>query len=243
MAAIRARQEQVAKYLVEHLPIDIHQTVELLEFLPHSKAPIRNRIVSCRDLAYEAGMMDLVDLIDIASDEVKPYIKRYLQRRLNLRAHQLVAEMPEKSDGNDPLPVTRPKEVTPRDDACPHKSHMDTVIETISGLNDKSIDEVGEKRFRFSGYTLRFRSIDSSDENRKLERSPTALPLLARLPSTAVRSESFSKTPLSRPTTTAPPVRLLKRPLPIRETRTSICRSVQPIRLPHSSSATHSADL
>ena len=234
MAAIRARQEPVAKYLVEHLPIDIHQTVELLEFLPRSKAPIRNRIVSCRDLAYEAGMMDLVDLIDIASDEVKPYIKRYLQRRLNLRAHQLAAEQPEKSHGNPVLPSTAaPKEVTPRDDARPHKSHIDTVIETISGSNDKSIDEVGEKRFRFSGYTLRFRSIDSSDENRKLDRSPrpqTTLPLLERLPSTAVRFES-----LSRPLTTAPRVRHLRHPLPIRETRTSICRSIQPIRPVHPS--------
>ena len=233
MAAIRARQERVARYLVEHLPIDTHQTVELVEFLPRSKAPIRNRIVSCRDLAYEAGMMDLVDLIDIASDEVKPYIKRYLQRRLNLRASQLAADKAEDIAGNVPLSETAPKDVTTSDDARPHKSHIDTVIETIS----KSIDEVGEKRFRFSGYTLRFRSMESSDEKQKFERSPrpdTTLPLLARLPSTAFQSGSLPKQLLSRPGTTA---RHLKRSLPVHETRTSICRSL------HRASLKHKADL
>jgi hypothetical protein len=51
--------------------------------------PIRHRTISCRDLAYERGMMDLVDIIDISSSEVTSNIKRYLQRRLHKRLDEI----------------------------------------------------------------------------------------------------------------------------------------------------------
>ncbi|CAF4288899.1 unnamed protein product, partial [Adineta steineri] len=44
---------------------------------------------SSRDLAYDEGMMDLVDLIDIAGTNIKPCTKRFLQRRVKPRIDEL----------------------------------------------------------------------------------------------------------------------------------------------------------
>ena len=89
MAAIRAKRRKVAEYLIDQLAINVNYSTDLIEFRLNTKIPIRERTMSCRDLAYEHGMMNLVDLIDIASDEVRPSIKRYLQRRLKARLNEI----------------------------------------------------------------------------------------------------------------------------------------------------------
>jgi hypothetical protein len=89
MAAIRAKRRKVAEYLIDQWAINVNYTTDLIEFRLNTGNPVRERTISCRDLAYETGMMNLVDLIDIASDEVKPSIKRYLQRRLKTRLNEI----------------------------------------------------------------------------------------------------------------------------------------------------------
>ncbi len=89
MAAIRAKRHKVAEYLIDQLAINVNHSTELIEFRTNTAMPIRECTLTCRDLAYDKGMMDLVDLIDITSDEVKPSIKRYLQRRLKNRLDEI----------------------------------------------------------------------------------------------------------------------------------------------------------
>ncbi|CAF1063060.1 unnamed protein product [Didymodactylos carnosus] len=88
MAAIRSRRENVAEYLIDQ-GIDVNYATDLIEFRPKTRYPVRYRYLSCRQLAYDLGMMDLVDLIDLSSDEVRPSIKKYLQRRLKKRLEKI----------------------------------------------------------------------------------------------------------------------------------------------------------
>ncbi|CAF4737918.1 unnamed protein product, partial [Rotaria magnacalcarata] len=70
MAAIRRERLEVAEYLIDQLTINVKYATNLYEFRVRKANPIRQRTFSCRDLAYEKGMMELVDLIDITNDEV-----------------------------------------------------------------------------------------------------------------------------------------------------------------------------
>lgn len=89
MAAIRAKRNKVAEYLIDQLGVNVNHSSELYEFRVNSKIPVREQTLTCRDLAYSRGMMDLVDLIDITSDDVRPSIKRYIHRRLKSRLDQI----------------------------------------------------------------------------------------------------------------------------------------------------------
>ncbi|CAF4953843.1 unnamed protein product, partial [Rotaria sp. Silwood1] len=273
MAAIRAKRYKVAEYLIDQLGTNVNHTINLLEFRPQTKIPVREHTISCRDLAYDKGMMDLVDLIDIVSDEVKPNIKRYLQRRLKTRLDQihqsylkrmkernnrLIIQLQEKEpkileddeqekENEEPLsaniiddinlflpaPPPPPPPVVHRS----YKSHIEATIRSIESTNDKSIDESGKKFFRFSDYTLHYRLVETGNTNQqKKERSrpKTAIFSLPIIPLTSTRTLPQS---LSRPTTTATNINRrsvseVSARIPIRETRTSICRSARLIATP-----------
>ncbi|CAF2345846.1 unnamed protein product [Rotaria sp. Silwood2] len=275
MAAIRAKRYKVAEYLIDQLGINVNHTTNHLEFRLQTKIPVREHIISCRDLAYDKGMMDLVDLIDIVSDEVKPSIKRYLQRRLKTRLDQihqsyvkrmkernnrLIIQLQEKEpkileddeqekENEEPLsanisddinlfppaPPPPPPPIVHR----PYKSHIEATIRSFESKNDKSIDESGKKFFRFSGYTLHYRLVEVGNANQQKQerwRPKTATFSLPVIPLTSTRT---LPQPLSRPTTTATTTNVNRRSasevsarIPIRETRTSICRSARRIATP-----------
>jgi hypothetical protein len=272
MADIRAKRRKVAEYLIDQLAINVNHSTELVEFRTHAKIPVRERTLSCRDLAYDKGMMDLVDLIDITSDEIKPSIRRYLQRRLKTRldeihqaylkrlkernrrvitqsqerVNQLLENEEEEKENEDPpfinitydtsllAPPPPPIPVVRR----PYKSHIEETIQNIQSKNEKSIDQTGKKIFRFSGYTLRFRRLETTNKNQQINEqvqskpSPFSLPFI---PSTTKQSLPPS---LSRPKTTTAAtatntnhrsISEINTRIPIRETRTSICRSARRI--------------
>jgi hypothetical protein len=264
MAAIRAKRRKVAEYLIDQLAINVNHTTELIEFRVQSQIRVRERTISCRDLAYQRGMMDLVDLIDMTSDDVKPNVKRYLQRRLKVRLEEIhqayLKRMKERSrrlmiqtqerenqlfeddeleKENEETSPANMKDGTslsssPLEAPVSHpayKSHIEETMRKIESRDDKSIDETGKKNFRFSGYTLRYRLVESVNTNQqKNERSRSKLTPFP-LPTTT--------TPLFRPMTTATTPDLHRRSIsvvspqiPIREKRTSICRSARRIPTP-----------
>ncbi|CAF3797450.1 unnamed protein product [Rotaria magnacalcarata] len=276
MAAIRAKRYKVAEYLIDQLGVNVNHTSDLFEFRINSQIPIREQIISCRDLAYSRGMMDLVDLIDITSDEVKPSVKRYLQRRLKVRldqihqaylkrmkerSHRLTIQVQEKdkqvieeddleNDNEEPSSATVIDNDNNNDDSVfqqslllqpivprQYKSHIEATIRSIESKTDKSIDETGKKLFRFSGYSLRYRLVETGNTNQqKQERSrpKTAAVSFPLVPTTSTRPILQSAMPPSRPMTTATTPNVNRRSasevsarIPIRETRTSICRSAR----------------
>lgn len=274
MTAIRAKRHKVAEYLIDQLAINVNHTTELIEFRAQTKIPIRERILSCRDLAYDKGLMDLVDLIDIASDDVKPSIKRYLQRRLKKRldeiheaylkrmkerSHRLIiqsekknSEIQELSDEQEKENEELPNINIPDDNSSPppppppmpviihrpYKSHINETIQNIASKNDLSIDESGKKVFRFSGYTLRYRLVETGNTNQQMNNeqsqfksTPFLFPFTPSITTTRPLPRTFS-----RPATTATATNHNRRSIseigtriPIRETRTSICRSARRI--------------
>jgi hypothetical protein len=268
MAAIRAKRHKVAEYLIDQLAVNVNHSSELIEFRTQTKIPVRQRTFSCRDLAYDKGLMDLVDLIDIASDEVKPSIKRYLQRRLKARLdeiHQaylkrvkdrsnrliiqalarenkMLEEEEEEKEHEESSTVNVIDEFVMHPPPPPapvvrrsYKSHIEETIQSIESTNDKSIDETGKKKFRFSGYTLRYRLVETANIS-KQTRPKTALLSLPTIPFTTLRLVSPS--PLPRPMTTATThmnrrsISEISTRIPIRETRTSICRSARRVATP-----------
>lgn len=228
MAAIRAKRRKVAEYLIDQLAINVNYTTDLIEFRLNTNIPIRDRIISCRDLAYETGMMNLVDLIDMVSDEVKPSIKRYLQQRLKKRLndihqaylkrlkerdHRLIIQKQQKE--NQILEIQEENEeistVNIADDASlppppiqpiihrPYRSHIEETIKKLQSKNDKSIDVTGRKAFRFSNYTLRYRLVEVPNTKRKTKEQ------------VQIKSTPFAL-PLLLPTTPQPLSRLISRP-------------------------------
>lgn len=286
MTAIRAKRPKVAEYLIDQLAIDVNHSSDLLEFRPQTRFPVRHRLLSCRELAYDRGLMELVDLIDIASDEVKPNIKRFLQRRLKTRLdeiHQaylkrlrdrnnrpiipledkdsMVIEEDMEDRENDEismvniteeigeLPSAQPMSVPPTS-ARAYQSHIETTMKNIERSNEKSIDETGKKCFHFSGYKLRFRLVETLEPSRntKDQSQPTTTP--SRLPTISPASPrpQLAASPSSaaaRPATSGTAVTPRSRhsvvdvnpPIPIRETRTSICRSARAVSTPRAISA------
>lgn len=97
-----------------------------------------------------------------------------------------------------------------------------------------------KKRFRFSNYTLRFRLIET-DPQKKLKPKSSPYDIL---PSTAMTTNPTTPVPrtISRPTTTATNIHNrslseVSTQIPVRETRTSICRSARRLTTPRISSS------
>ena len=276
MTAIRAKRRKVAEYLIDQLAVDVNQSTEWIEFRLNTRAPVRERTVTCRDLAYDKGFMDLVDLIDITSDEVRPSIKRYLQRRLKTRLDEIhqsflkrmkersrrlliqkqekenqVLEEEEQEQEKDEVPIVNTTPEDPHRTSPPpttatelptmshrtYRSHIEETIEKIQSNNEKSIDQTGKKAFRFSNYTLRYRLLEANKPNRSNNEPSATKRTLFSLPEIP---PTISSQPLSRPTTTATLTSRsrhtnseINTQIPIRETRTSICRSARYITTPH----------
>ncbi|XP_074651194.1 uncharacterized protein LOC141905963 [Tubulanus polymorphus] len=77
MAAIRGRQEEMALYLIDN---GINYSFETIVFDPvRGESDKLKRLnwytVSCRQMAYDAGMADVVELIDKLSGALFPFIK------------------------------------------------------------------------------------------------------------------------------------------------------------------------
>lgn len=272
MTAIRAKRRKVAEYLIDQLAVDVNHSTDLIEFRLNTRVPVRERTITCRDLAYEKGMMDLVDLIDITSDEVKPSIRRYLQRRLKTRLDEIhqaflkrmkersrrlvnqqqekendvqedneqeqereeatIANIPEDTSQTPTSPTTAPPPPPlPITSHRTYKSHIEETIEKIQSGNEQSIDETGKKVFRFSHYTLRYRLLETAKPPQSTAEPTQSKSTLFSLP---VISPTIPTQPISRPTTTATLTSRSRHAhteystqLPIRETRTSICRSAR----------------
>lgn len=289
MTAIRAKRYKVAEYLIDRLGIDVNHSTDLLEFRPQTRMPIRQQPMNCRELAYDRGMMDLVDLIDIASDEVKPGIKRYLQKRLKHRldeihqAHlqklkertsifvvpvddkeiRMIEEGNEERETEETVKQEKEEEIPssrrlPRSQAPPiqqslsaptsarpYHSYIEETLDKIELSNEKSIDSTGKKLFRFSNYTLRFRLVESDSfpakqaETIPLKTRSHSLPHI--VPPSARSVAPVTPAPsVPRPTTGASTFNQPSRysftesnpQVPIRENRTSICRSARCVSTP-----------
>jgi hypothetical protein len=249
MSAIRNNRNEIADYLIDQLAINVQYTADTCEFRVHSKNPIRQRKLSCRDLAYGHGMMELVDLIDITSDDVTPNIKRYLINRRQTRLaniHQaylkrleernkylLFQSNNEKEKENEEPPtvnITNENIITsstlPPITHRTYKSHIEEMIQSIDKSNDKSIDETRKKKFRFSNYTLHFRLLETPDTTKKINEQ-SQIPSLPTISLYASPSTSTITTNHTHGTISQASPRL-----PIRDTRTSICRSDRRTLLP-----------
>jgi hypothetical protein len=241
MAAIRTKRNEVAEYLIDQLAINVQHTADLREFRLQTKIPVRHRTFSCRDLAYDKGMMELVDLIDITSDDVTPSIKRYLQRRLQSRLDLIqqsyLKRLKERNkhspfqSHDDELPTVN---ITDENNLIsssmlpnihrPYKSYIEETIQSIDATKDKSIDETGKKTFRFSNYTLRFRLVETTDKPKEQSQpkiSPFSLPIISRTTSSLLPTNN-SRLSISESSTR----------LSMRDSRTSICRSARRITTP-----------
>lgn len=256
MAAIRAKQPKIAEYLIDQLGINVDHTTELIEFNSRVKIPLRERTLLSRDLAYDEGMMDLVDLIDIIGSELKPCTKRFLTKRLKpyldvvhqdylermkerndrvpIQSEETIIEEPSMENITDNIDLPSPPSPPPVIDRS-YKSHIEEAIKSIQSPNTKSIDESGKKYFRFSGYTLRYRLVDTTNTNKRTKEqsrpklAPHCFPTIPRTTPRLLPS-SLSK---SRTTITTTPnfnsrsLNEMSTQIPIRETRTSICRSAR----------------
>jgi hypothetical protein len=85
MCAIRNKQEKVAEYLINK-GINVTYETNFIEFIRIKSDPgnvkSRNCIYSCRELAYENKLMNIVNLIDIFNENTDKRLVRYLGRRL-----------------------------------------------------------------------------------------------------------------------------------------------------------------
>ena len=288
MAAIRAKRYKVAEFLIDQLGIDVNHSSNLLEFRPQTRMPVRQQVLTCRELAYDRGMMDLVDLIDIASDEVKPGIKRFLQKRLKNRLDEIhqahlkrlaertsifvapvedkeirrIEEGNEDRESDDNSRAEKEEETPPTQSrpqpppiqpsfsapasARPYRSHIEDTLERLELSNEKSIDDTGKKLFRFSNHTLRFRLVESDSfpadkptETTPLKSRSHSLPHIVPASARSVVAAT-SATSARRPPTGASTFNQPSRysftdfntQPPVRETRTSICRSARCVSTP-----------
>jgi hypothetical protein len=239
MAAIRTQRYDVAEYLIDQLRVNVEYSADLHEFRPRSYIPIRHRTFSCRDLAYEKGMMELVDIIDITSDDVKPNIKRFLQKRLQSRLdniHQTYLKHSNERNNISILQSNEENKETPTVNVNttngeanikpltilpnihrPFKSRIEEVMENLQPTNNKSIDEAGKKTFRFSNYTLHFRLVEGTDTKEKSQ-SKTTIPSLPIIP--------LATSP-SPPLTSRRSISDASTRLSIRDSRTSVSDSAR----------------
>ena len=283
MTAIRSKRSKAAEYLIDQLGVDVKHNSELYEFRPQTRMPVRHRPFTCRDLAYDRGMMDLVDLIDLTSDEIRPSTKRFLQKRLKNRLDEIhQSYLRRMKEGTDPsiipagisdnLIVEEELEIKENEEILPtpsidrfnrsskafappismtnpshsraYHSHIEETLRKIEVSNEKSIEETGKKYFQYSGYKLRFRLHEQPPSVPIVKETirPTTSPILPRLPLASARSVQWNSSSFltSRPKTT---VRTrtarsqhsavdLNLTVPIRENRTSICRSARRIATP-----------
>ena len=237
MTAIRHSRKEVAEYLVERWTIDVNQYADISEFRMKSKAPFRYRSLTCRELAYQKGMMDLVDMIDIASNNLKTGSQQLIKRRLETRLdqiHQSYIQKPKlrkqnsSSQMSDDSAVSSDDEQIPRLTTAPILAHrpfqsrIEIMMQNIpkEQTSDFSIEKTGKKTFRYSGYKLRFRLLDTT--NNASQSNSTSTQHNSKLSS---QKSSRSKVPksITKIHTSVHP--------PVRETRTSISRSNATLRM------------
>lgn len=208
MAAIRRNRNDVADYLIDQLAVNVQHAADLREFHLRSRIPCRHRTFTCRDLAYEKGMMELVDLIDLTSEDVKPNIKRYLKARLQPRLdhiHQAYVKRLEQRK-HHLFQSTHEREYEPL--SFKSRSFVEQSMESLDpSLREKSIDETRKKTFRFSNYTLRFRLDETPTHNshQHQQQSPlkTTLPTLSSASLFGSTSTpSFTNSKILHPTNT-----------------------------------------
>jgi hypothetical protein len=209
MAAIRKNRNEVADYLIDQLAVNVQYAADLQEFRVPSQIPIRHRILSCRDFAYDKGMMELVDLIDLTSNDVTPNMKRYLRNHLQARLNSIhqaylkrleerkhvLFQPPNKEKANQESPtenITNENITTssmlPQITHCSPKSRIEETIESIDKSNEKSIDVTGKKIFRFSNYTLRFRLVETPDTKNKTNEQSSIKTTTPTLPNISLQT-------------------------------------------------------
>lgn len=275
MSAIRNKRPQVAEYLIDQLGVDVNHRSQLYEFRPQTRMPIRQRPMTCRELAYERGMMDLVDLIDLTSDETRPGTKRFLHRRLQTRIDEIHqsslkrfkernAQFLVPTGDNDRLIVEEESEIRDIDDSFNNlsrsekfndskekhavslpaarvfRSRIEDTVKKIDFSSEKPIDDSGTKKFRYSGYKLRFRLEEDQSKAKATPRKPTSPFALLQEPTSPSTATLNTSLPSARPRTTVRTATArsqrsifdLNSSLPIRENRTSICRSARRIQTP-----------
>ncbi|CAF0981300.1 unnamed protein product [Rotaria magnacalcarata] len=254
MAAIRRERLEVAEYLIDQLTINVKYATNLHEFRVRKANPIRQRTFSCRDLAYEKGMMELVDLIDITNDEVKPSIKRHLRKRLQARLDSIretyLKRLAEQKNVQLMLPPTEEKDtsglsITDRSDdkmtqqstpilpmlERPQRSRIIDTVQSIEETIDRSIDETGKKSFHFSNYSLRFRLVETQDKDKKLKEQSKISTTIPSLPIIKL-SSSNSPLPLTTTNSTRRSISEASARLSMRDRSTSGCDSVRQTTIP-----------
>jgi hypothetical protein len=256
MVAIRTEHNDIAEYLIDQLAINVQYKAEMSEFRLNRLKPLRYRTYSCRDLAYKKGMMTLVDLIDFLSEDIKPGTRRHLKQRLQTRLelmHEKYLKRLTMCDNHrfnhDPSSFDIDDEQPMIDTSTESNSHrhsyviQSSVQEQIHHLfttNVRSIDEIERKKFRFSNYTLNFQ-LDKSGQfdNKSLSRAKSTVPSMPTIPSVNSRLSTIVN---DRQRSS----RQCQPRLPVRHTRTSICRSAQTHRtssIVWNQNRTHSIDL
>jgi len=252
MAAIRNERDEIADYLIDQLAVNVQYTADLHEFRLRNRIPIRYRMYSCRDLAYEKGMMELVDLIDLTNPNVTSNIKCYLKARLKTRLNRIhEAYLKRLDDSIKQVRIeneNRIHQIPPVDSSRrlddnifqmstkisrrQRKSFVNETIENIDTSKEKSIDETGKKTFHTSNYTLRFRLMENIEPEPKVPSLPTislftspSMPLITTNPTNRSISETSSHLSfrtLTRTSICATPRQTILPPITPVDTRSSL---------------------
>lgn len=123
MIAIRAGQESMAEYLIA-IGINVSHEIELRQ-LKEEELPIIYYKHSCRDMAFDKGLYNIIHLIDIFSESTDDRIVKYLG-----------AKYLERNLKNRPNPA--------RDSDASFKSHFKKEFENIQH-DDNIRDDISDK--------------------------------------------------------------------------------------------------
>ncbi|XP_064605645.1 uncharacterized protein LOC135470559 [Liolophura sinensis] len=115
MAAIRSGQCEMADFLIDNGVNFNHQkkVIELEEDTDH-KASVYH--VSCRQMAYDKGLSNIVELIDVKNGELFPFVKPR-ERQMRLRRPVKVTASENDCQGGSPEPKDGGSAVTSRREA------------------------------------------------------------------------------------------------------------------------------
>jgi hypothetical protein len=75
MSAIRAGKESMAEFLISK-GIDVSYEVEFMEF--KTEGPVNYYKYSCRDMAFDKGFYNIINLIDIFNNNTDEKIIKFL---------------------------------------------------------------------------------------------------------------------------------------------------------------------
>lgn len=187
MCAIRHKQLEMAEFLISN-KIDVTYSVQLMEFPNETTLPITLQSYSCREMAYDRQLYDLVNLIDFFDETTNSKIVRYIGKNLLKIPNTLIPKSPRinftlceteikqmTDEAKDYL--TNPTNNLKQDSNSAIETHRESVnqtklnryLQSKQSLVQNSNEIPKQKELSYRGYKVKF-DISVSDKEEKLER-------------------------------------------------------------------------